>query len=105
MHKNLKLFLLVFLALLVLAMGGAWYAISTINPAQLTQLLSSSVKAATGRDLKIAGPVSLTIFPSVGVKAEDVSLSNAAWALGSEMIKLKQIDIGIRLLPLLSRRI
>jgi uncharacterized protein involved in outer membrane biogenesis len=105
MHKNLKLFLLVFLALLVLAMGGAWYAISTINPAQLTQLLSSSVKAATGRDLKIAGPVSLTIFPSVGVKAEDVSLSNAAWALGSDMIKLKQIDIGIRLLPLLSRRI
>ena len=70
MHKNLKLFLLVFLALLVLAMGGAWYAISTINPAQLTQLLSSSIKAATGRDLKIAGPVSLTIFPSIGVKAE-----------------------------------
>ena len=105
MHKNLKLFLLVFLALLVLAMGGAWYAISTINPAQLTQLLSSSVKAATGRDLKIAGPVSLTIFPSIGVKAEDVSLSNASWALGSDMIQLKRIDIGIRLLPLLSKRI
>ena len=105
MHKNLKLFLLVFLALLVLAMGGTWYAISTINPAQLTQLLSSSVKAATGRDLKIAGPVSLTIFPSIGVKAEDVSLSNASWASGSDMIQLKQIDIGIRLLPLLSKRI
>ena len=97
--------MLVFLALLVLAMGGAWYAISTINPAQLTQLLSSSVKAATGRDLKIAGPVSLTIFPSIGVKAEDVSLSNATWALGSDMIQLKRIDIGIRLLPLLSKRI
>ena len=105
MHKNLKLFLLVFLALLVLAMGGTWYAISTINPAQLTQLLSSSVKAATGRDLKIAGPVSLTIFPSIGVKAEDVSLSNATWASGSDMIQLKRIDIGIRLLPLLSKRI
>ena len=105
MHKNLKLVLLVFLALLVLAMGGTWYAISTINPTQLTQLLSSSVKAATGRDLKIAGPVSLTIFPSIGVKAEDVSLSNASWASGSDMIQLKQIDIGIRLLPLLSKRI
>ena len=105
MHKNLKLFLLVFLALLVLAMGGAWYAISMINPAQLTQLLSSSVKAATGRDLKIAGPVSLTIFPSIGVKAEDVSLSNATWASGSDMIQLKRIDIGIRVLPLLSKRI
>ena len=105
MHKNLKLSLLIFLALLVLAIGGAWYAISAINPAQLTQLLSSSVKAATGRDLKIAGPVSLTIFPSIGVKAADVSLSNAAWASGSDMIKLKQLDIGIRLLPLLSKRI
>ena len=105
MHKNLKLFLRVFLALLVLAMGGAWYAISAINPSQLTQLLSSSVKAATGRDLKIAGPVSLSILPSIGVKAEDVSLSNAAWALGSDMIKLKRIDVGIRLLPLLSKRV
>ena len=57
MHKNLKLSLLICLALLVLAIGGAGYAISTINPAQLTQLLSSSVKAATGRDLKIAGPL------------------------------------------------
>ena len=105
MHKNLKLSLLIFLALLVLATGGAWYAISAINPAQLTQLLSSSVKAATGRDLKIAGPVSLTIFPSIGVKAEDISLSNASWASGSDMIQLKRIDIGIRLLPLLSKHI
>ena len=105
MHKNLKLSLLICLALLVLAIGGAGYAISTINPAQLTQLLSSSVKAATGRDLKIAGPVNLTIFPSLGVKAEDVSLSNASWASGSDMIQLKRIDIGIRFLPLLSKRI
>ena len=105
MHKNLKLSLLIFLALIVLAIGGAGYAISTINPAQLTQLLSSSVKAATGRDLRIAGPVNLTIFPSIGVKAEDVSLSNASWASGSDMIQLKRIDVGIRLLPLLSKRI
>lgn len=80
---------------------GAWYAASFINPTQLTKLLSSSVKDATGRDLKIAGPVNLNLFPSISVKAEQVSLSNAAWASNPNMLTLKQIELDIRLLPLL----
>lgn len=80
---------------------GAWYAASFINPTQLTKLLSSSVKDATGRDLKIAGPVNLNLFPSISVKAEQVSLSNAAWASNPNMLTLRQIELDIRLLPLL----
>jgi len=105
MRKNLKLILVSFFVLFGLAFGGAWYLISSIKPAQLTQLLSSSVKDATGRDLKIMGPVSLTIFPSIGVQAEDVSLSNVSWGFDPEMIKLKQVEIGVRLLPLLRKRV
>lgn len=80
---------------------GAWYAASYINPAQLTKLLSSAVKEATGRDLKIAGPVSLNLFPSINVKAEQVSLSNALWASTPDMLTFKQIELDIRLLSLL----
>jgi uncharacterized protein involved in outer membrane biogenesis len=78
MTKTLKIILITFAAILALGALGAWYAASSINPTQLTQLLSSAVKDATGRDLKIAGPVSLKIFPSIGVKAEQVTLSNAS---------------------------
>jgi hypothetical protein len=105
MNKKLKIALVAFAAIASLLGLGAWYAISFINPAQLTQLLSSSVKGATGRDLKIAGPVRLSIFPSIGVRAEDVSLSNASWAAESDMILLKRIEIGIRLFPLLHQRV
>ncbi len=80
---------------------GAWYASSFINPAQVTKLLSSSVKDATGRELKIAGPVSLSLFPSISVKAEQVSLSNASWASNPNMFVFKQIELDIRILPLL----
>ena len=80
---------------------GAWYAASFINPAQLTQLLSSSVKDATGRDLKIAGPVSLSLFPSISVKAEQLSLSNASWASNPNMLTFKKVELDIKLLPLL----
>ena len=102
MSKTLKITLIIFAAVLALAGLGAWYAASSINPAKLTQLLSSTVKDATGRELKIAGPVSLTIFPSIGVKAEQVSLSNARWASDSEMLSLQRVELEVKLFPLFS---
>ena len=100
MSKTLKIILIIFAAVLALGGLGAWYAASSINPTQLTQLLSSAVKDATGRDLKIAGPVSLNIFPSIGVKAEQVTLSNTSWAHQSQMLALKQIELEVKLFPL-----
>ena len=100
MNKTFKIILITFAAILALGALGVWYAASSINPTQLTQLLSSVVKDATGRDLKIAGPVSLKIFPSIGVKAEQVTLSNASWASQSQMLALRQIELEVKLLPL-----
>lgn len=102
MSKTLKIILIILSTILALAGLGAWYAASSINPAQLTQLLSSKVKDATGRELKIAGPVSLTIFPSIGVKAEQVSLSNATWASDSQMLFLKHAELEVKLFPLIT---
>ncbi len=101
MNKVLKISLIAFIACLATAGLGAWYAASFINPTQLTKLLSSTVKDATGRELQITGPVSLNLFPSIGVKAEQVSLSNATWASNPNMLTFKQIELDIRLFPLL----
>jgi uncharacterized protein involved in outer membrane biogenesis len=105
MSKTLKIILITFSAVLALAGLGAWYAASSINPAQLTQLLSSAVKDATGRDLNIAGPVSLKLFPSIGVKAEQVTLSNASWTSHSPMLSLKNLELEVKLFPLLLGRV
>ena len=101
MNKVLKISLIAFIAFLLLAGLGAWYAASFINPTQLTKLLSSSVKDATGRDLKISGSVSLNLFPVISVKAEQVSLSNTSWASNPDMLTFQQIELDIRTLPLL----
>ena len=105
MNKTLKIILITFSTVLALVGLGAWYAASSINPAQLTQLLSSAVKDATGRDLKITGPVSLKIFPSIGVKAEQVTLSNASWASQSQMLDVKSLELEVKLFPLFLGRV
>ena len=105
MSKPLKIFLIILIS--ILGIGGliSWYAVSSINTAALTKFLSSTVKESTGRDLTIAGPVSLTFFPSIGLRAEQVSLSNAPWASNSQMLSLKQVELDIKLLPLFAKRV
>jgi AsmA protein len=59
------------------------------------------VKSETGRDLKIAGPVHFSLFPSVALEANDVSLSNPAGAASPNMVQLKTLDVDLKLIPLL----
>ncbi|MBU3621747.1 AsmA family protein [Polynucleobacter sp. CS-Odin-A6] len=105
MNAKLKIVFSVLVGLILIGGVGTWYAASSLDPAQLAKLLSSSVKTATGRDLKISGPITLHLFPRISVSAEQLSLSNASWANNSEMLTLKRIEIGIKTLPLLSKRV
>lgn len=105
MNKVTKIVLGVLGGIVLLGGLGAWYASATIDPAQLARLLSSSVKSATGRDLKIEGPISLSVFPKIAVRAERLSLSNASWAQASDMLTLKYIELNIKTLPLMSARV
>ena len=105
MRKPFKIILIAFAVFFCLSALGAWYAVSFVNPAQLTGLLSSSVKAATGRELKITGPVTLKLFPSIGVKAEQVTLGNALWASAPDMLSIKNVELEVKLLPLFLKRV
>jgi uncharacterized protein involved in outer membrane biogenesis len=49
--------------------------------------------------------VSLGFFPKIAVSAEQVILSNAAWAKSPQMASLEKVALEISLLPLLSRQI
>ncbi len=67
--------------------------------------ITSAVKDATGRDLTIKGGLSVSVFPTLSVTAKDVTFSNAAFAGDKPMASLAKLDVHLRLLPLLSRRI
>jgi uncharacterized protein involved in outer membrane biogenesis len=68
-------------------------------------MLILEVREATGRELMIAGPVSLGFLPRIAVSAEQVSLSNASWAKQPKMASLEKVALEISLLPLLTGRI
>lgn len=105
MNAKLKIISSILGGLILIGGLGIWYVASSVDPAQLAKLLSSSVKTATGRELKISGPITLNLFPSISVSAEQLSLSNASWATDSEMLNLKRIEMGIKTFPLFSKRI
>ncbi|MGE5539616.1 MAG: AsmA family protein [Gemmatimonas sp.] len=67
--------------------------------------IESRVGAATGRELRIAGPVRLSLFPAVAVVANDVAFANAPGARDASMATLDKLDVHVRLMPLLSGNI
>ena len=105
MSRPLKIVLITLGALLASLLIGLAYLSTLISPAKLTQMLILEVREATGRELMIAGPVSLGFLPRIAVSAKQVSLSNASWAKQPKMASLEKVDLEISLLPLLSRQI
>lgn len=105
MSKSVKIIISTLGGVFLLLLAGAWYASTVVDSVQLTKMLASSVKAATGRDLKILGPVTLSFFPSISVSAERLSLSNASWASSPDILTLQRIDLDIKTWPLLTKRI
>ncbi len=105
MNKTSKIVLAILGGIVLLGGIGAWYATKAINPTQLASLISSSVKAATGRELRIEGPVSLSVFPKIAVTAERLGLSNASWGKVPDMLTIKHIELDIKTIPLLKGRV
>lgn len=68
-------------------------------------VLADQVRAATGRELVIAGPLELRLGLVPRVIASGVTLTNAPGGSRAEMIKIERIEAEVSLLPLLKRQI
>jgi AsmA protein len=66
--------------------------------------LLEQVKARTGRDLVIAGPTSLSVFPRTAVALANVSLSAPARMGGAPTLVAEALDVEVGLFSLLSRQ-
>lgn len=103
MARPFKIFLIVFavLILLPLALVGAFLA--TFDPNEYTPQIAAEVERNTGRQLSL-GKVEVSIFPVLGINLEQARLSNAP-DFGSEpFAEVRSAAVGIKLLPLLTRR-
>ncbi|MDE2465608.1 MAG: AsmA family protein [Alphaproteobacteria bacterium] len=68
--------------------------------------IEAAAKAVTGRQLVIAGPVRFSVFPVLGIAAENVRLINAPGAPGGrDFVSMQDLAAGVRLWPLLSGKV
>jgi uncharacterized protein involved in outer membrane biogenesis len=67
--------------------------------------ITDAVRRATGRELVLAGPLSLTPSLTPTLEARDVALANMAGGSRPQMLSIGRLQARIKLLPLLSRRV
>ncbi|PHS21974.1 MAG: hypothetical protein COA84_14545 [Robiginitomaculum sp.] len=95
-----------FLTLLVLVIGGAMAALVYLVPPEFyKQKIEEQASIALGRDLRINGPVSLRLWPSVQARAEDVSLANPDGFSEPDFATMKAMRVSVALIPLFSRQV
>ena len=67
--------------------------------------LVTEVEAQTGRRMTVEGPLEIGLSLSPSVVLSEVTFPNAAWGRQPTMAKIKRFEVGVALLPLLSREI
>jgi len=103
--KKLKLvfkILSVVVAILLLALVAFVF---TFDPNNYKDTITAQVEKQTGRDFEIGGDISLSFFPWVGVKVEEVTLANAEGFSEEPFVRMSQLDVKVRLLPLLRKEL
>jgi uncharacterized protein involved in outer membrane biogenesis len=90
--------------LVALLLIGVAIAIATVDPNRFVAPLAARVKAATGRDLTVQGPVDIKVSLTPRIVLSNVAFGNAPWSKTPQMLTAKEVDAQIALLPLLSRR-
>ena len=103
--KWLKRLLLVFGVLLLLVVGGVAAFVATFDPNAYKGRIEELVKTKTGRTLTLAGDMQLAIYPRLGLRLNDVSLSNPPGFGQQPFARVSQASLYVELLPLLQRRL
>lgn len=92
--------LLVAFLLGVVAVG--WVALQSIDWNDYKAPISQAAFDNTGRQLDLAGDLSLEIGLTPGVRIASVGFQNAEWGSREDMVTLEELVVRLELLPLLS---
>jgi AsmA protein len=89
------------LILVVVLVGVAFL----VNPNDYKGEIAAAVARSTGRELKLDGDLSFSVFPTIRVGVGPASISNAQGFGPAPMAKIGGADLSVALLPLLTGRI
>lgn len=92
-------------AIVLVFAGIAAYITTQFDPNEYRGLISQKISDQMGRKLEINGPLALSLFPSIKLSLQDVTLADADWAGKQPMVDMKQLDASLALMPLLQKQI
>lgn len=92
------------LLLLLAAAGAAWLAF-LFDPNDYKPQLAALVESRTGRELRVGGDLQLSWFPWLALEAGQVSLGNAPGFGDEPLAQVAMVDLRVKVLPLLERRL
>lgn len=76
-----------------------------VDPNDFKPVISEQVKQQTGRDLTFKGDISLTLFPRLALELGELELSNAPGFDQTTFAQVKQVSVGVQLIPLLRQEL
>ncbi|MBL8704708.1 MAG: AsmA family protein, partial [Rhodospirillales bacterium] len=99
----MKKLLVALVVIVVLVVGGVAALPFLIDVNSYKPQIEAKAKEALGRELKLNGPIKLTLWPNIGLETTDVRLANAPGGQAKEMATLKSLVVSVKLMPLLSK--
>ena len=76
-----------------------------VDPNEYKGEITAAVKESTGRELIIDGDLKLSLFPWIGIEIGKASLSNAAGFGDKPFAAIDEVNVKVKLLPLLSKKV
>lgn len=98
-------FLVRIFLLIVVVLGGALVAVSFVDLGRFAPQIEAAAKQATGRTLKIEGPLHIGLSLSPSLVAEKIRFSNAGWGSRPDMVTADKLSLQLDILPLLSDKV
>lgn len=98
-----RLLLILVAVPLVLILAAAILIPVLLDKDKILAMAAAEVKKHSGADLVVAGDVDLSLFPTLGVTLGEVTLDMPAEDQPS--LAVRQLQIGVQVMPLLSREI
>jgi len=75
-----------------------------VDPNDYRDEITAIVKDKLGRDLRLDGDLSLEVFPWLGIRTQQLSLSQPE-QIGGDMVSVQTAQLRVKLLPLLSKKV
>ena len=91
----------VVVAIFVVIIGAGAGYLAGLDVDEYRPDIAQATKDATGRALKLEGPLSLSVSLTPTISGEGISFANAPWGSQPHMLTLRRFEVQLSLLPLL----